>query len=191
MTIAIARRDLFSAIGLLTAGTMLEGCGTSASGVANQFTNALTIGGKVEATLYNVFSDITTTNPGLIPSGTVSLVQAGLKTAEDDITTVLGMAVPSASASTLTQIETYLNDGVTVLGPVLTAIDPSLAAIVTAAEDILPIFEAIVPLPAVVSAVAARVKTLKPHAAAAYAAVHMPPDQALKVVDAYLASKKK
>lgn len=166
-----------------TSGTTTT-TGTATVPVTSQWSNGLSVAQTVDQALLKIIADANTLAPTLVTTNTANATTGFLNTAATEITALMGLTVPPAGSSTLTVIDTYLNDAVKVAEPILALAIPGAAPIIgaiDAVEALLPVFEAlIVPTPAAAIARQARlVKRARPRVA-------MSLGQALAVLSLYL-----
>lgn len=178
------RRLLLNATALASTTLLVACAGQTGVPVTTQVANALTVGQAIDQALIKILADASTLFPNAVTPAQATVATGWLTTAAQGLTALLGATAPPAGASTLTIIDTYVNDALKIAGPVLAVTVPGAAPIIAAIEAVdalLPVFEAIVtPLPPV--AAARMAKRLTARAA-------MTPDQGLEVLSKYLARK--
>jgi hypothetical protein len=172
---------LFGSGGAIAGVILLDGCAAPAQ------TNAgLAVATAIGSGLIAIVADANTLAPSLVSTSAANTatdyLELGLTGAED----LLGLKTPPAGASTWTVIDTYFEDGLDLVAPIMTAMVPGSGAIIDAieaAETLMVGFEgAITPSPtaAIARRQARLLKRPAPRAA-------MASDVALATLKAYVA----
>jgi hypothetical protein len=140
-----SRRALLIGSTALLAIPLMNACSSSASAA---LTNALTIGQTIDAGLLKIVADANTLDPTLVTASEATTIEGDLNLAAQGIAALLGMTAPPAGASTMTVIDTYFQDAMDLVTPILgSGIIPGGSLIIgaiDAVEALLPVFEAVI-----------------------------------------------
>lgn len=150
------RRNLLSTAGMLG---LLAGCqtmGQQGSGVLNpQLKNGLIAAQLVISSLEKIITNISSPPLSLLNIATAAEAMRVLQTADIGVTAMLNGTTPPASASTLQQINGWIDYAISAAAPVLNSVLPGAAPIIVALQAVdalLPVIEgaivAFMPVPA-------------------------------------------
>ena len=174
------RRTILTAIPAVA----LAGCGSTTPATVN---TDLTIAQSIDAGLIKIVGEANTLFPAQVSTASANTATGYLSLAGKGITALLGMTLPPAGASTWTQIDTYFQDAMDLVTPILGVVVPGAAPIIAAidaVETLLPVFEAAI-TPTPVAAAARRRTRLARHPRAR---VVMSTADALATLQGYLAA---
>lgn len=177
---------------LLSGGSMLAlaACSPPGTPIPAQLTNALTVGQTIDQALVKIVNDVANPPISLISPDVQNTVLGDLGLAATGIDAFLSQSLPPSGTPTLGQINAWFSIALNTVAPVLMIALPAATPVVLALEAVdalLPIFEAAIPPAAAPTVAAARATSGRQKIHAAAVASAMTPDEALKVLQTYLA----